>query len=308
MPRLDKMKLAPNGLTVRLQRLLVDDEYLRVWRLTTDDAPADRHYVLVHGLGVSSEYFEPIAARLARTGAVHLLDLPGFDGVPHHGRRLGIGGYADVVAAWVRREGLVDPVLVGHSMGAQVVVEALARYPKLATRAVLVGPPVNASERSPVRQALRLAQSSLHESFGTRRTAVAGYLRCGPHWILAVLPGLLEYPIEDRVALVEARTLVVRGTWDRVAPHEWATLLADTLPAGSLAEITGASHSVVYEHFAELTELVIAHADGSELDGTLVDGRDPIASPDGLAVGTEEDAEDDAARVAEAIDPAETAR
>ncbi|MBN8882934.1 MAG: alpha/beta fold hydrolase, partial [Salana multivorans] len=148
MPRLDKMKLAPNGLTVRLQRLLVDDEYLRVWRLTTDDAPADRHYVLVHGLGVSSEYFEPIAARLARTGTVHLLDLPGFDGVPHHGRRLGIGGYADVVAAWVRREGLADPVLVGHSMGAQVVVEVLARYPDLATRAVLVGPPVNASERS----------------------------------------------------------------------------------------------------------------------------------------------------------------
>ena len=295
------MKLAPNGLSVRIQRLRVAEEYLRVWRMTTDDAPTDRHYVLVHGLGVSSQYFEPIAARLARTGVVHLLDLPRFDGVPHEGRRLGIRGYADVVAQWVAAEDLTDPVLVGHSMGAQVVVEALVRNPRLTSLAVLVGPPVNASERSPVRQALRLAQSSLHESFGTRRTALAGYLRCGPHWIMTVLPGLLEYPIEDRIAQVRARTLVVRGTWDRVAPHEWTTLLADALPDASHAEISGASHAVVYEHFAELAELVIAHAEGTNLDGTEIDGHDPLASPDGLAVGTEAEADDDAEAVEDAI-------
>lgn len=305
VPRLDRIKLAPNGLTVNIRRLNIDGELLRVWRVTTDDAPTDRHYVLVHGLGVSSQYFEPIAARLARTGAVYLLDLPGFDGVPHQGRRLGIGGYAGVVAGWIEQEGLADPVLIGHSMGAQVVVETLARTPELASRAVLVGPPVNASERSPTRQALRLAQSSLHESFGTRRTAAAGYLRCGPHWILSVLPCLLEYAIEERVAQVSARTLVVRGTWDRVSPHGWTTTLADALPRGSHAEIEGASHAVVYEHFVELAELVITHAKGTDLDGALVDGRASRASPDGVAVGTEADADDDAERVAEELAEAE---
>ena len=143
MPRLDKAKLAPNGLNVRIQRLQVAGERLRVWRMSVDlpqepnDTGASQHpphtFVLVHGLGVSSYYFEPLAARLARTGVVYLLDLPGFDGVPHAGQPLGIGGFADVVAAWVKQEGLTDPVMVRHSMGAQVVVEALARNPEMSS-------------------------------------------------------------------------------------------------------------------------------------------------------------------------------
>ncbi|PWD52004.1 alpha/beta hydrolase [Serinibacter arcticus] len=297
MPRLDKAKLAPNGLNVRIQRMRVAGEYLRVWRMSVDDVepdavrPGPRHtFVLVHGLGVSSYYFEPLAARLARAGVVYLLDLPGFDGVPHAGQALGIGGFADVVAAWCEREGVQDPVLVGHSMGAQVVVETLARHPELATRSVLIGPPVNASERSPGWQVLRLAQSSLHESFGTRQQAIAGYLRCGPHWMMRVLPALLDYRIEDRIAAVRARLLVLRGSWDGIAPQGWIEELTAAAARASHAEIEGASHAVVYEHFAETAALVLAHADGDELDGTHLDGHHPAASPDGLAVGTEEEA------------------
>lgn len=290
MPRLDKAKLAPNGLNVRIQRLRVADEYLRVWRMAVEDADPRHTFVLIHGLGVSSYYFEPLAARLARNGVVYLLDLPGFDGVPHAGEPLGIGGFARVVTQWIDAEGLKDPVLVGHSMGAQVVVEALATTPELASRAVLIGPPVNASERSPWRQVVRLAQSSVHESFGTRRAALAGYVRCGPQWLLRVLPELLRYRIEERVAAVTARTLVVRGSYDGVAPAAWTHELAEALPDGSHAEIEGASHAVVYEHFAETSALVLAHADGEALDGAHLDAEEPSAEPHGLAVGTEEEA------------------
>lgn len=292
MPRLDKAKLAPNGLNVRIQRLRIADEYLRVWRMAVEDAETvNRHtFVLIHGLGVSSYYFEPLAARLARNGVVYLLDLPGFDGVPHAGEPLGISGFARVVTQWIEAEGLKDPVLVGHSMGAQVVVEALAATPDLASRAVLIGPPVNASERSPWRQVVRLAQSSVHESFGTRRAALAGYVRCGPQWLLRVLPELLAYRIEERVAAVKARTLVVRGSYDGVAPPAWTHQLAEALSRGSHAEIEGASHAVVYEHFAETAALVLAHADGEALDGAHLEAEVPKAEPDGLAVGTEEEA------------------
>lgn len=300
MPRLDKAKLAPNGLSVRIQRRRVAGVFLRVWRMTVDEGPdpvaepTQQHhtFVLIHGLGVSSYYFEPLAARLARSGTVYLLDLPGFDGVPHTGQALGIGGFADVVAAWCALEGVTDPVLVGHSMGAQVVVETLARNPDLSSRAVLIGPPVNASERSPWWQVLRLAQSSMHESFGTRRAAITGYLRCGPHWMLRVLPALLEYRIEDRIRGVRARTLILRGSWDMVAPQPWIRDLTASAPRAAHAEIEGASHAVVYDHYAETAALVLAHADGEQLDGTQLDGRVPAAHPDGLNVGTQDEAED----------------
>lgn len=265
MPRrLENAKLAPDGMSIQIRRFRLGGLALRVWRISLDDAPgvedADRRdFVLVHGIGVSSVYFEPLAARLAHSGNVYLLDLPGFDGVPRPEEPLTIGGFADLVTQWVAHLGLRNPVLVGHSMGAQVVAEMLARTPDISEHAVLVGPPVNAAERSPLTQSLRLVQSSWHESSKTRQVALRGYLNCGPQWFLQVLPELLRYQIEDRLPLARAKVLIIRGTHDVVAPRNWIADLAGLCQLGRCADLDGAAHAVIYEHSAETAELVLGH-------------------------------------------------
>lgn len=281
MPRLDKAKLAPNGLSIRITRSRAAGQYVRAWRVSLDGVTPRHTFVLVHGLGVSSYYFEPLAARLARSGVVHMLDLPGFDGVPHPGRPLTIGDFADVVAGWAEQEGLTAPVLVGHSMGGQVVVEAMVRYPDLAGGGVVIGPPVNASERSVGYQIMRLAQSSLYETQPTRRAAMAGYLRSGPRWVMRVLPQLLRYPIEERIAEVAVPVLVLRGSRDSVAPGSWTATLAAACRRGTEAEIEGASHAVVYEHYRETAAQVVAHAEVCLATRAAERGRADDAVSDG---------------------------
>src|SRR5690606_3332191 len=103
------------------------------------DRPTGPQFVLVHGIGVSARYYTRLARALAPSGGVHVLDLPGFGSAPRPEEPLTIEDHAEVVNAYVRSAGLGTPVLVGHSMGTQVVVEAALRAPELHACIVAIG-------------------------------------------------------------------------------------------------------------------------------------------------------------------------
>ncbi|WP_380157758.1 alpha/beta fold hydrolase [Kineococcus sp. R86509] len=255
----------PDGLTVRIDRFRHDDVWLRTWTMwiaeTEDLSPDERHdVVLIHGLGVSSAYFQRLALVLARFGTVRLLELPGFAGVPHPDHPLSTEDLGALVASWVRREGMSRVLLIGQSMGAQVVTEAAVQDPGIAAHVALIGPPVNSDERSVARQGWRLLQSAVFEPAAVRSMSIRGYVRCGWRWFAHTLPAMMRYPIEDRIGLLEVPVLVLRGGHDAVAPEVWTQMLAGRARRGSWAEVPGAAHSVVFDHardvHAHLADLV----------------------------------------------------
>ncbi len=225
---------------------------LRVRTLTGTGTAANtgrRMFVLVHGIGVSSTYFEPLAHQLHTAGDVLLIDLPGFGGLPQPSKPLSIRAFAHTVHAAVTTHigpdrSFDDVVLVGHSMGGQVITELAART-KTTSPTVLIGPPVNASEPTLALQALRFAQSSTKETKRTRLIALRSYTQCGPAWILEVLPSMLRYPILDRIKHVRAPLLLLGGEFDRVAPKLWLDALADAAPDAQVRTVPGAAHAVV---------------------------------------------------------------
>lgn len=232
---------------------------------------ADPDFVLVHGIGVSSRYFVPLAEELSRTGDVYLIDLPGFARLPRPRRPLTIPGFAAALDTIVGELSLDHPVFVGHSMGAQVVTELLAGGSNTARIAheagvVLVGPPVNYRERRLVPLVLRFLQSSRHEPSTIRRIAVSAYLSTGLEWFFSVLPHMMNYPIEQRIRLLPCPVTLLRGEYDAVAPQPWIDLLgrnagADVKAkrAGSCTHVTvrGAAHSVIYDHDVDVYEAVL---------------------------------------------------
>lgn len=231
---------------------------LRV-RIHTLSGTGGPTYVLVHGIGVSSAYFEPLAHRLHQHGDVLLIDLPGFGGLPQPSNPLSISGFAHTIERVMAARQVTDPVFVGHSMGGQVVTELAARL-QTTSPVVLIGPPVNAAEPTLHQQALRFAQSSWRESARTSLIALQSYTQCGPAWFIEVLPRMLRYPITERIGRLRARVLLIRGEHDRVAPLRWLKLLAEHCADARLATIDGASHAVVYEHAEQTATLILGHA------------------------------------------------
>src|SRR5215207_10617672 len=111
------------GATFATSRQIHEDLTIVVKRFPVRHQPldTDRTFVLVHGIGVSSRYFQPLAAELARLGAVYLVDLPGYGAAPDPHRDVTIGDHAAVLASLIRRSGLEGSVIIGHSWGSQVV-------------------------------------------------------------------------------------------------------------------------------------------------------------------------------------------
>ncbi|WP_309082068.1 alpha/beta hydrolase [Zhihengliuella sp.] len=202
--------------------------------------------VLIHGIGVSPRYFEPLAAVLAERTAVHAIELPGFGSMPKPGRTLAIPEFADAAAEALRRAGISDVVLVGQSMGCQVAAEAAARHPGLARSLVLLGPTTNDRERTALRQGLRLAQDMLHESAAANAVVLSDYFRAGPVWYFRTLRPMLAHRLEETLERVHGPVRLIRGERDPIAPLAWLERLRLSSPAAQVAEIPGEAHVAMH--------------------------------------------------------------
>jgi pimeloyl-ACP methyl ester carboxylesterase len=253
---------APAGrssVRIDVSRVPFEGSFVRVSSIGTS---GERAFVLVAGIGVAATYYERLAPNLNEFGPVHALDLPGFAGVPHPRGRITIERYADAVERALDALGLDDPVLVGHSMGTQIVSEVAARRPAL-SRVVLISPVVNAAERKAWLQGIRFIQSSVHEPLKVALLAVAAYALCGFRWFFAVLPAMIRFPIEERFENIRAATLVIRGEHDALCPRPWVRDIARMLPEGSTWEIEGAAHSVMHDHAEAVARLCVEHVRGA---------------------------------------------
>lgn len=84
--------------------------------------------VLLGGFIVPSSVWERVAQRLARRHRVFAIDLPPFGYTERKGPYT-LESWTHLVRSFDRRLGLRRPVLVGHSLGAAVVVADALRYP-----------------------------------------------------------------------------------------------------------------------------------------------------------------------------------
>lgn len=242
-----------------------DDARVRVyeeWSMSPERAEAQdvTTFVLVHGLGVSSRFFVPLARELGPYGRVLLFDLPGFHDLPKPSHRMSIIDFADVTKRALDDLEVVDPLLVGHSMGAQVVTEILAAYPAYSSAAMLVGPVVMTNERKFVDVARRFIQAALYESWINTFAATASYLRAGFRWIGDTVPKVLAYPIEERLRTTRAALLLVSGEHDAISPTSWREKLAAEVPFARVVTIPGAAHGVVHDRYVQLKDELVALA------------------------------------------------
>src|ERR1035437_4620068 len=89
-------------------------------------------FLLLHGLASTARSWEPVARRLAAAGhRVFAADLRGhgLSDKPDDGYDL--ANFASDLSSLIEALELDRPVLVGHSLGAFVILEAFARHPEL---------------------------------------------------------------------------------------------------------------------------------------------------------------------------------
>ncbi|PZR53875.1 alpha/beta hydrolase [Xylanimonas oleitrophica] len=210
-------------------------------------APAAPAVVLVHGLGSSARAYRHLVGPLSQDAEVHAVDLPGFGASPRPRRDVTVAAHAAALAAYLRQHvgGRPRPVVVGHSMGAQVVGQLLADHPDAVGAGVLLGPTSDPRARTLPQQALRLGLDALGEAPGAVGNLLVDTLvRSGPPYYVAQLRHVVEHHLEQVLPRVEVPVVVVRGDRDPVAPSSWTALLAASAPRGISRTVRGRHHAM----------------------------------------------------------------
>ncbi len=195
--------------------------------------------VLVHGLAVSSGYMMPTALQLAPYYHVYTLDLPGFGRSEKPAHILSIPELADALADWMEVMALPPVVLLGNSLGCQIIVDFALRYPERITHAVLVGPTMDPRARTIHQEAFRLMLDMFREPFPFLFVAGREYLIAGLRRAVRTLKYAFADDMQEHLPRVQVPTLIVRGARDPIVPQRWAEEVERRLPHSQLVVVAG---------------------------------------------------------------------
>src|SRR5688572_25830601 len=212
--------------------------------------------VLVHGWGVAGQYLVPLARKLARAFPVYVPDLPGhgLSSQPHDA--LTLGELANALALWMAAQNIGRALLVGQSLGCQIVSELAARRPERAAGLVLIGPTVDARARTLPRQIVRLVLAGLWERAALVPIVVQDYRRMGLRRLRGELREMFADAPERRLPRLRIPALVIRGARDAVVPPRWARRVAELLGGARVVTIPGGAHAIQFSAPGEVAAAI----------------------------------------------------
>lgn len=201
--------------------------------------------VLIPGWGMSCSYLVPLAERLASRFRVYALDLPGRGNSSAPNQPPTIAAHTSALLDWIDAAGIDRPVLLGHSFGAQIAVNAALESPERIDSLILICLTPDPSARSMGRQFLRFLSAIPFDRPSLIPLLVRDYVRMAPR-LKPEFDAMLFDPIEHNLALVSLPSILVRGQHDPMVPQIWFDTAARLLRTDSTIIIPWWGHGVPY--------------------------------------------------------------
>ena len=186
--------------------------------------------VFLPGAGGSASFWEPVAERLADLGPVHLLNYPGFGGVPADPS---IHSLDDLFGWVVERLPPGESHVIAQSMGGVLAVRLALEHPERVARLVLVA-------TSGGVDVARLGGSDWRPEYQASLPEVPG-------WFVTD-----RTDFTDRLPEVRARTLLLWSDSDEVSPLPVAQFLAARIPDARVVTVHGGTHAFPNERPEEV--------------------------------------------------------
>lgn len=243
-----------------------------VWVVDEGSGPA---IVCIHGLGGTSNFFDPAAAALAADHRVICFDLTGH-GMSPQAKTTSIADWADDVVAILDDSAIEVASVVAHSMGTLVAQQLIFTQPHRVGKVALLGPIRDVAPAG--RQAQRERAALVRESgmaavaHAISRAATSPTVQAEQPAVTAFVKELLQRQPPDGyaaacealadssppdVSAFEHPVLLVTGSDDGVSPPDRLDAIAAAFKAPRTAVIDGIGHWTSIEAAAEVTALLV---------------------------------------------------
>lgn len=240
--------------------------------LFVETAGSGNPILFVHGLGGTTNFYQPQASGLSAHHQVIRFDLPGA-GLSPARPSVSIESFADDMEAVLDAAGVAQADIVGHSMGTIAVQHFAVTRPERVRRVALLGPvreqPPAGKEATRARaQTVRaegmtavadtIVGGALSEQTRRQRPEVAAFvrellMRQDPQGYASHCEALANATAVE-IAKIEAPTLLLTGSEDKVGSPEVAKSMFEELPNGSYEIIDGIGHWTALEAPRRVTD------------------------------------------------------
>ena len=226
--------------------------HVRAWEPPATDGSA---FVLLHGIASNAQTWDGVARLLAGSNRrAYAIDFRGHAGSDRPESGYEIAAFVADLEAVAEGLGLERPILVGHSLGANVALEAAARRPDLAGGVALVeGGLVDADAQFATLDEC-LAGLALAPVAGMPLARLRGWLRGAhpdwPEWRLAATLASFDVDAGGTVAWCLAAPryeALIRALWNQHVSGAWQGL---EIPAAFAVADTGDADWTAAKHAA----------------------------------------------------------
>lgn len=240
--------------------------------------------LLVHGLGSSTEDWEPQVEFFARRFQVITYDVRGHGRTAKPAAAYSVKQFAEDAAALIEHLQLGAPHVMGISMGGMIALQLVADHPRLVRTLTVVnsGPElvlrtwkqkigiysrfviVRLMGMRKMGEVLSATLLPLPEHAAARRTFVERWARNDPRAYLRTLRALIGWTVTERLGAIACPTLVVGADQDYTSVA-FKQQYTGMIPNARLAVVRGARHMLPVERPAEFNEIVQAFLAGPDV-------------------------------------------
>ncbi|WP_455356433.1 alpha/beta fold hydrolase [Streptomyces sp. SYSU K217416] len=252
----------------------VTGHYVEVNGLRTyyEEAGAGIPIVCIHAAGQDTLMYRHVLEGLSDEYRVISIDAPGHGKTlePAGGAFRDISDHADFNEAFMEALGLENPVIVGCSMGGNMVLELASRRPDFYRAVVSAeGSDYTPTISDTVLEMLLLNGAQILEGWsqsitGHRtpperaREVVWQLRRVCPEVIAADLTGYAGFDRRDEVGRIKRPVLLLRGDADWLVPQGMVEEVAGRIPGSRIAVLEGTGHYPMIENPVEFNDTVRA--------------------------------------------------
>jgi pimeloyl-ACP methyl ester carboxylesterase len=275
--------MEPDGLKTPFPTRTIDVKGVAVAYVDEGAATEQPPLIFVHGLSSYLGYWEHQLPHFARDRRVLALDLPGYGASGRPDAPYTPVWYSELIVDWMDQLQIDKAILIGHSMGGQISMTVALNHPERVERLVLAAPAgIERFDAGAARwmkeywtedRALEATEAELRATFTTlvfnrhddgverllEERVRMSRTRAFQGTSVAVarsVAGMLDHPVWPRLGQIEAPTLIVYGTDDRMIPNPVFTggstrAIAEAgqraIPHSELVLIPGAGHTVQHD-------------------------------------------------------------
>ena len=251
----------------------------------------ERTLVFIHGLANYAPVWVRNIEYLRQYCRCIAIDLPGNGLSDKNEHKFSMAFFAESVANFIAALDLKNVCIVGHSMGGQVAITTLLKYPGCANALILCAPAgfekFTAIEKSMYKNMMHLIEFVTTDELSLRKTIETSFFKPQPQvdkivkelvaimktykgnyykkMVEACIMSMLEDSVHDRLPQLLTPTFVIFGSKDALIPNKLihhitteklALEAVKLIPGGQLKMIPDCGHFVQWEKADEVNKTI----------------------------------------------------